>query len=254
MPHVVTASAFDGVLVDAYADLDWVNLTTSSNIALYGSARDQSIAGTAPLWRNVPNGSWVFDQSFPVVGNTKAVSAINVGGEEGFDAAYAIGETGSDFIISQSTAMLLTGFYGEYTAAANAQKFQMYSVTSSGSVSFSIHYSLDVDIEDIYNNGDDEYGRARVGARLWGTSWDGSAWSPWAILPGTYSSQEMIGDGALTDGVLTINYTATANTYIMFHAQADTIASVKNPVPVPPSVLMLLTGCTSLFFMKRRKN
>jgi len=246
------AAGFSDGFADASADLDWQNLTFSANVTVYAGPINRALAGTASALV-IPSGNWVSEGT--VSTNTEAEHTTS--GEGG--TAYAIGQTNSavtSSVFSESTATLFPDSFGVYSAEAHATRGQVYKVDSAGPVSFSIHYSLDVDI----SNGDedvDEYGAAKVAARLFQTSWNGSAWSGWNEIAGTLTSRKIEGDSEITSGELIIsNINVSPTSYIMFQAQADTIAWVDSPapVPVPPSVLMLLTGCTSLFFLKRRKS
>ena len=231
--------AQDG-LVDAYADLAWDELAVTG-VSAYTFSHSQSLARTADYWDITAQPTWV-QQTISNAPVSIAQSVVTVG--EGYEAAKALGETTDVLISSQSTVQLLSGSYGAYSAEARAMQGQTYSVASAGTVIFSIPYYLEVDVED--NNGDNAeyaYTRAWSWLRLYNSTtnlWDGIA--------GTYRE---VTSG---EGFLNISYTAAAGSLLLFEAGADTRAAILNPVPVPPSVIMLLTGCTSLFFLKRRKS
>ncbi|KAF0189131.1 MAG: hypothetical protein FD168_978 [Desulfobulbaceae bacterium] len=230
--------AQDG-LVDAYADLAWDELAVTG-VSAYTWSHSQSMARTADYWDITTQTTWVQQTIFNAAVSI-AESSVSVGD---YDAAKATGETQAAFISSQSTAQLLSGSYGAYSAEARAMHGQTYSVASAGTVTFSIPYFLDVDVED--SNGDNAeyaYTRAWSWLRLYN-----STTTQWDQVAGTYTE---VTSGS---GSLNISYTAAAGSYLLFEAGADTRAAILNPVPVPPSVLMLLTGCTSLFFLKRRKS
>jgi hypothetical protein len=153
----------------------------------------------------------------------------------------------------------MTGDYGVYSAEARARKDQSYEVTSIGTVTFRVPYSLRVTFDDLAGD-NSEYGWARAWSRLRVWTWlnddpnnSSGSWSDEI----TYTFDEIIGVGS-QDYSLTFDYDVRAinpkGTYLRLEAGADTIVYDVNPVPVPPSVLMLLTGCTSLFFMKRRRS
>jgi len=231
--------ALDGQ-VDAYAELAWDELGVAG-VSLYTMSHSQSMAREADYWDITLQSSWVNQLYY----NTPDSIAVSLPANDEFDAAKATGETKAEFISSQSTVQLLSGSYGAYSAEARAMKGQTYYVTTTGEVTFSIPYEFRVDVLD--NNGDNaeySYTRAWSWLRLWA---GGNVWNE---IAGTYSEAT---SGA---GSLDIRYTAAAGSYLLFEAGADTRAALLNPapVPVPPSVLMLLTGCTSLFFMRRRKN
>lgn len=226
--------------VDVYADLDWSNLAVTG-VSVYDLSHSQSMAREADFWDITSQPTWVQQTNY----NTPVSIAESVPSNNEFDAAKATGETESAFISSSSTVQLLSGSYGAYSAEARAMRGQTYYVASAGTVTFSIPYELDVDVYDnIGDNAEYTYTRAWSWLRLWA---GGDVWNQ---IAGTYS------ESTSGDGSLSISYTAAAGSYLLFEAGADTRAALSNPapVPVPPSVLMLLTGCTSLFFMKRRKS
>jgi len=250
--QAVGTSDVDG-RVDAFAGLDWSFWTVTGAVEY---ERDfyynLSNARTASVWDITTQ-----PLATPVVkyyeDSTFKESVMQVDGNE---AAKATGETGNSpthFIDSESTVMLMPGSYGSYSAEANAWRGQSYEVTAPGTVTFSIPYVVDV----VYNDTDDnnnEYGVAMAWIHL--RKFDGGAnlWSD-TILTENFFTQEGVGNAADT---LLLSYTFSSldpdGTFILLEAGGDTRAAIMNPVPVPPSVLMLLTGCTSLFFMKRRKS
>jgi len=231
------------IQASAYADLDWEHLVVTGNITPYSDYYySLSQAGTGEFWYtgSLPlEDTWVTDYKNP--GHvTTAVSSLVT--SNGFAQSEA--ETDATWMYSSSGASLFDGgSVGANSAWARAAKAQAYSVNADGDVSFTIPYEVLLNVQG--GEISDEY--AAAWAWSWLRLWNGS---DWAVIDGTYVD-------ATTDGKadLIVNYkNATAGSYIMFEAGSDTIASIVNPVPVPPSVLMLLTGCTSLFFMRRRKS
>lgn len=238
----VLAVGYEGDgLVDAYADLSWSSLAVAG-VSAYTYSHSQSMARTADYWDITTQPTWVQQTRY----NTTVSIAESIVSGGDYEAAKATGETGAAFISSQSTVQLLSSSYGaSYSAEARAMQGQTYYVASAGTVTFNIPYELDVEVID--NNGDNAeytYTRAWSWLRLWA---GGNVWNQ---IAGTYSEAT---SGA---GSLNISYVAAAGSYLLFEAGADTRVALSNPapVPVPPSVLMLLTGCTSLFFLKRRKS
>lgn len=230
------------IQASAYADLDWENLVVTGDITQYSDYYySLSQAGTGEFWYtgSLPaEDTWVTDWENPGH-DTVAVSPIVT--SNGYAQSEA--ETDATWMYSSSLALLFDDeSVGANSAWARAAKAQAYFVNADGNVSFTIPYNVILDVQG--GETSDEY--AAAWAWSWLRLWNGS---DWAVIDGTYVD-------ATTDGAgnLSISYTATINTYIMFEAGADTIASIVNPIPVPPSVLMLLTGCTSLFFMKRRRS
>jgi hypothetical protein len=255
--------------VGAYADLDW-SLWTVTGASGYvddvGDVADfyfnQSSARTAAIW-DITTQPEVVPVPVYNTDSTFKNSSIWVGGEGGYYAATATGKTGIDeyedkLIASESTVQLLSSSYGSYSAEATALRGQSYEVTTPGTtVTFSIPYVVDVVLsgnDDIEN----EYGVAMAWIHLRQYDWGLGDWSSVLLAEKDFT---IIGAGhseSVTSLFLsyTFNSIDTINgTYVLFEAGADTRVAIENtaPVPVPPSVLMLLTGCTSLFFLKRRK-
>ena len=232
------------ISASAYADLDWGNLVVTGNVTLTPYSDyfySLSQAGTGEFWYtgSLPGeDTWVTD--FVDAGHvTTAISSIVTG--NGYAQSEA--ETDATFMYSSSGTWLFDdGSDGANSAWARAAKAQAYEVIAGGNVSFTIPYEVILGVQG--GESSDEF--AAAWAWSWLRLWNGT---DWAVIDGTYVDATTNGTGYLT-----VNYTATTGSYIMFEAGADTIASMVNPVPVPPSVLMLLTGCTSLFFMKRRKS
>ncbi|MBV5307550.1 MAG: PEP-CTERM sorting domain-containing protein [Desulfobulbaceae bacterium] len=233
--------------VDAYADLDWKNLiVTGANAFIF--SHSQSMARTADYWNITLQPTWVQQTTYnppilpapaPAAPNSVAQSIVLSDGNE---AAKATGETEATSIVSRSTVQLLSGSYGAYSAEARAMQGQTYFLASGATATFIIPYELFVNVSDNNrDNAEDSYTRAWSWLRLW------TGGSDWSQIADTYSA------ATSGDGSLSIRYTAVADSYLLFEAGADTRVALLNPVPVPPSVLMLLTGCTSLFFLKRRK-
>jgi len=230
------------IQASAYADLDWANLVVTGNVTPYSNYYySLSQAGTGEFWYtgSLPaEDTWVTDYKNPGH-DTTALSPIVT--SNGYAQSEA--ETDATFMYSSSGAWLFDDeSVGANSAWARAAKAQAYSVNADGNVSFTIPYEVILDVQG--GESSDEY--AAAWAWSWLRLWNGS---DWGVIDGTYVDATINGAGNLI-----VNYTATAGSYIMFEAGADTIASIANPVPVPPSVLMLLTGCTSLFFMKRRRS
>jgi len=159
-------------------------------------------------------------------------------------------------ISSSSYVDFKPGEDGDATAVARAwANSQIYKVIGSGEYTFSVPYFVNVDTNGSGGEGK-EFAAAWAWAQLSVYDWVDDDWYQ---ISGTYVDNYMLGEN---NGNLVISYAADLSSYttsepmyIMFEAGTDTIASmVVNPVPVPPSVLMLLTGCTSLFFMRRRKS
>lgn len=225
--------------VDAYADLAWDELAVAG-ASEYEFSHSHSMARTADYWDITLQPNWV-QQSKSNTPDTIAESVVFV---SEYEAAKATGETQAAFISSQSTVQLSAGSYGAYSAEARAMKGQTY-VASTGLVTFSIPYTLDVFVSD-----NDEYNAEYSFTRAWSwlRLWAGG--DVWNEIAGTYT------EATSGFGSLQFSYNATAGQYLLFEAGVDTRAALLNPepVPVPPSVLMLLTGCTSLFFMRRRKS
>jgi len=171
---------------------------------------------------------------------TSAESIIFAGG---YEVARSNGETAAEFITSRSTVQLLPGSYGAYSAEARAQQGVSYEVLTAGDFLFSIPYDLRVTVHDL--NGDNTEA-ADVQAWSWLSLWNGSEWS---VIDATLRTAITAGSGSLS-----FTYVAEKGQFLKFEAGADSRVQLLNPVPVPPSVLMLLTGCTSLFFLKRRKS
>jgi len=252
--------------VDAYSFLDWSALSVTSNATLYRLSESKSQARTANVWdiaTETSQPSWVVPHKvlYPDY-TTSAVSTITVNGD--FEAAKATGKTDSANMSSKSNVQFESGSYGQYSAQAKVLMAQAYEITATGTVTFTIPYKLDVVIIDTDNN-NYEYGWAKVAAQIriwnWANDIAGDASGSWSnVLSGTLQFEEIVslGDNKSDSEYLTTSYTlSTLNskgTYLRIEAGADTIVYDVNPVPVPPSVLMLLTGCTSLFFMRRRKN
>jgi len=252
------SSALDGSVI-ATSSLDWGGLSVTGGGASinppYTTFDSQSHARTANFW-NINNQPIWKDVYVKDGHDTYAPSKLN-------GAAESEGRTdnGSVYGVSaMSKVQFMSGDYGDYSAEARARKDQSYEVTSTGAVTFTVPYSLKVDFDDA--DGDNaEYGWARAWSRLRVWAWlndnpaDASgSWSD--AINGTYTYAEIVGMGS-QNSTLTFSYNVGVinpkGTYLRFQAGADTIVYDVN-VPVPPSVLMLLTGCTSLFFMRRRKD
>lgn len=235
----------DGV-VNAYANIDWQDLTVTGNVTSYSYYHSLSKARTADVWDITTQASWVVDSKND---NhiTFAESPIPSTAEN--EPMKAIGETKTDLIASESEVLLLSSHWGAYSAEARAMKGQTYVVNADTVVTFSVPYYVDVEVFD-YKGDNSEYGYAR--AWSWLRLYNGTT-KTWDQIAGTYTYQDVEGDGNGT-GSLQFSYAAVKDSYLLFEAGADTRVALANPVPVPPSVLMLLTGCTSLFFMRRRKN
>jgi len=247
------ADAGLGPIVDAYADLDWSSWTVTGASTYDGAFYyNQSSARTASVWdittqpEAISVTKYNDDTTFMESPETPVVN-YKATGETGID------EHGGHFIASESTVQLPSGSYGPYSAEASARRGQAYEVTTPVTVTFSIPYFVDV----VY--GDDamsNYGVAQAWIHLRQYSYLEKDWSD-TILQEDFQLIE--GEGYEEDA-LSLSYTFssidTRGTYILFEAGVDTRAAIvnPNPVPVPPSVLMLLTGCTSLFFMKRRRS
>jgi len=223
--------------VNAYADLSWEDLAVTGGITAYDSY-SYSSAKTADYYDIALQATKVYQYS-PASPVSFAQSIIPVGLLE---AAKSVGETTATSIISGSTVQLLQGYYGAYSAEARSQQGLAYQVTSTGTVTFSIPYYLDVLVEDSYG---DNTAEANTRAWSWLSLWSGNKWS---VIDSTFS------EALSGSGFLSISYEAAAGSFLRFEAGADSRAQLLNPVPIPPSVLMLLTGCTSLFFLKRRKS
>jgi hypothetical protein len=254
-------NVLDGI-ADAYSVLNWAGVSVTGGGAAinppYTTFDSQSHARTADEWNINNQPTWV--DNYVLNGHdTYAQSTIPVGL---YDAATSMGQTSAWEVFSESTVQFMTGDYGVYSAEARARKDQSYEVTSIGTVTFSVPYSLDVTFYDLAGD-NSEYGWARAWSRLRVWTWlnddpnnSSGSWSD--VITGTYTFDEIIGVGSKKDYSLTFDYYVGAinpkGTYLRLEAGADTIVYDVNPVPVPPSVLMLLTGCTSLFFMKRRRS
>ncbi len=230
---------------DAYAELDWDSLDVTGNITS-SSYLSESQAGTGAFWYTgtFPDEStWVTDSASGSY-VTSAYSSYPVPGDA-YTAADSTGKTGATDpvvaagIFTGSTVRLLPGDAGAYSAWARAGIGQSYLVAADGPVTFSIPY--DILFDTIGSTSSAEYVEAMAWGRLYWSN--GGAWNE--------IEYKSVANGY---GDLTFNYTATAGTYLLLNAGTDTIASIINPVPIPPSVLMLLTGCTSLFFLNRRKS
>lgn len=231
---------YDGY-VNAYSDLAWNNLVVTGGLTPYTFYHSRSMARTADVWDITTQASWVNDSKY----NSQVTFARSSFPLVEYTAALAEGETAASFISSESSVMLMPGSFGAYSAEARSMQGQSYSVASTGTVTFTVPYFLDIEMGDTDdNNGEYAYARAWSWLRLY--NWDTHVWD---LISGTYT--EVTTEGS---GTLSISYAATAGSYILFEAGADTRVALVNPVPVPPSVLMLLTGCSSLFFLRRRQS
>jgi len=234
--EAVAVTAPDG-FVNASADLSWDELAVTGSVTVYDSYSFSS-AKTADYYDITLQTVKVSNYS-PGSSNSFAQSIIPVGL---FEAAKSVSETSGSSITAKSTVQLLPGYYGAYSAEARSQEGRAYEVTSAGTVTFTIPYDLAVTVYDSYGDNTEQ---ANARAWSWLRMWSGDAWN---LIDGTTRT------ATAGSGSLSISYVAAAGSFLKFEAGADSRAQLLNPVPVPPSVLMLLTGCTSLFFMRRRKN
>ncbi len=233
--------AQDG-FVDAYADLSWDGLSVTSiggTLEAYDSY-SYSQAKTADYYDIFAQPALVY-QYVDDSPDSSAESIISSPSNGGFEYARSNGETAQDAITSRSTVQLLPGSDGAYSAEARAQQGVSYAVLTAGVFTFSIPYYLEVIVHDL---NDDNTEAADVQAWSWLSLHNGSDWS---VIDGTYRN------ATSGTGILSFTYAAAEGSFLKFEAGADSRVQLLNPVPVPPSVLMLLTGCTSLFFLKRRK-
>jgi hypothetical protein len=156
--------------------------------------------------------------------------------------AMSFGKTSNSNLFSASTVWLAPPSDTEYFARAGAQQFLTYEVTANGEIQYSVKYEIGFDSIG------SEYEENMAWAWSYLESWNST--NGWEVIEGTFSE---LTSGS---GTLDFRYYALAGSWIQLQFGVETHASLlnPNPVPVPPSVLMLLTGCTSLFFMRRRKN
>lgn len=239
-----SAAHFFDVYSIASSELTWDGLTTTGDMTPYTFFHSLSKARTADFWDIENQNSWVIDMKYSDH-NTNAPS------ETIFEnsGVASEGETSSNLISSSSEAGIDYSSYGEYSGEARAMKGQTYHVGQvGGTVTFRIPYSLYVDTYireityDAYS-----YARAWSWLRLWNQTT-----KTWDKISGTYTFEDITGLGRESDTLL-ISYNAAPGSYILLEAGADTrVAVSKSVVPVPPSVLMLLSGFGGLYFLRRR--
>jgi hypothetical protein len=221
------------LFVSNYADLSW---TVSGNI----TQKDYASWSGAAAWASPSTAVWGDDYR---AGSYESYDDDSVDislGLTTYTAAKSYGQTSFGNLYSESTILLDPSSYGEYFAYASAQQTFKYQVTTNGEIKYTVTYDMGFDsIGSEY-----EENEAWVWSYL--EVWDST--NGWTVIGDT--------DSELTSGFGTLDFTyyALAGSWVQLQFGVETHASLANPVPVPPSVLMLLTGCTSLFFMKRRKN
>jgi hypothetical protein len=266
---------FPDVYASAYANITWSGLqitsTNGGTLALYEDFEALSMARADNLWHNDYNPSvWKSplsewdsevknaadydynDNNTSATNTPPIVTALYTIAESHGETPATNDVSSSALIVSESDVRFLPGDGGDYTAVARAKTGQAYEVTAGGMFKFSIPYFVDWVTFNSREDEGEEYAAAWAWSWLRLYNWGTGAWDP---IFGTY-----VESTSNESGTFEISYAFTTSsnpaqpTYIAFEAGADTIASITNPVPVPPSVLMLLTGCTSLFFMRRRKS
>jgi hypothetical protein len=261
---------FPDVYASASAEITWSGLNFSSDnggtLALYNDFEALSQARADKLWHKnydlsvwkSPLSEWNSEVKNAKAGYTSSNNNTSAPSDPIKGAFYTIAESHGEtpatddvsdhaLIVSESDVRLYPGDGGDYTAVARAKTGQAYEVTAGGTFKFSIPCFVDLETFNGRKDDGDEYAAAWAWSWLRLYNWDTGEWDPISYV-------ERTSDGDLE---ITYDFTKSSNsvqpTYVAFEAGADTIASIAT-VPVPPSVLMLLTGCTSLFFMRRRKS
>jgi hypothetical protein len=163
-----------------------------------------------------------------------------------------------------ATVSLEATNYEKYSAIATAQRDIFYHVTGSGTLTFSINYTLN----DININASDGYAWADILAYTYLTRHNDSTGN-WDPITGFVTREQQSESGSLTNPnlivfddyyyndplthTLSFTYTATADEYLHFGAVVKAKATAQSAVPIPGAVWLLGSGLLGIIATRRKK-
>lgn len=246
--------------VTASAQMSWASLTITGtgSATVYNPTpttwtSSWSRAGTFDQW-TIP--SDVYDVSDFQTGIVATIAESEIGTSSPL-SAYALAKTdtvsGQKNIIATASAFATN--YEDYSAIATAQRDRYYQVTGSGSLIFSIDYTLD----DITIDASDGYGWADILAFTNLTRYNATT-EKWDNITAGFVTQEKVSGLIEFDdyiygpqsGTIAFTYAATAGQYLHFGAGVKVKASAASAVPVPGAVWLLGSGLLGLISIRRK--
>lgn len=266
--------------VSASAQMDWNTLTAAGtahfsliNDLGWRSPYGLSNAGTideymdigSPIYLNNNSYDYKYNASYTSI-YTSAKSSI---GPAGGESAVGSGQTNNNSALTIKTTGSVEAGNGEaFSAEGKAQRGQAFLVTDTGSITFSINYSLNPMLIDATGNW--AYNESWVSEDAWAyvRAWNqlrklvqvNGVWqwqkSP-EIIDIEYQHSDVITDGMYSysgrTGLLSITYFANAGDYILYEAGLDTqVAARNNAVPIPGAVWLLGSGIIGLVAARKK--
>lgn len=253
----ISAGSSQAASVSANVDMQWASrqITGTGSVILYNPTTwtsSWSRAGAFAQWTIPADIYKSNDLGTGIVLTLAESKKANAYGE-----SYALATTdtvpGEKNIIASASAFATN--YEDFSAIATAQRDTYYKVTSSGSLTFSIDYTLD----NISIDTKDGYGWADILAFTNLTRYNATTGN-WDKINAGYVTREKTTDLIEFDdyfygpqsGTITFTYAATAGQYLHFGAGVMAKVSAASAVPVPGAVWLLGSGLLGLIAIRRK--
>jgi len=252
----ISEGSADAASVSANAEMSWASLqiTGTGSVTLYEPTTwtsSWSRAGAYDQWTIPADPYQSSDLRIGIVGTLAEADKVNAFGE-----AYGLAKTdtvpGERNIIATASAHATN--YEDFSAIATAQRDRYYEVKSSGSLTFSINYTLD----NISIDAADGYGWADILAFSNLSRWNTTTETWDTIRAGDVTRTKYIEfDDYIygpKSGTIAFTYTATAGQYLHFGAGVMAKASAMSAVPVPGAVWLLGSGLLGMIAIRRKSS
>ncbi|MEW6289332.1 MAG: hypothetical protein AB1545_05700 [Thermodesulfobacteriota bacterium] len=255
----ISEGSADAASVSANAEMSWASLqitgTGSASVFIPDAGTWKSSwsrAGAYAQW-TIPADPYKSSDLRSGIVVTLAESEMTTA----FGEAYALARTdtvpGEKNIIAAASAFATN--YEDFSAIATAQRDIYYQVDKSGSLTFSINYTLD----SISIDAADGSGWADILAFTNLTRYNATTGN-WDKIRAGYVTKEKVTDLIEFDdyiygpksGTITFSYTATAGQLLHFGAGVMAKASAASAVPVPGAVWLLGSGLLGLIAIRRK--
>lgn len=238
--------------VSSQALINWDTLGYSGGSLSYYQNADMESLSEATTVDTSGNVTFDDDQVSGVAGwgNTTAASAYNLGSS----AASALSHTAPTYLDSSATASSL--YQGDTSyGLAESKRGAVFQVTSGGTISFSVDYSLASAVDSASGN---YFTAAKAWSRLYLWNPATSSWDEYAPTLEEIAISSVLGSPlSLADsGVLSIsgNFAAGQYGYAAWGTYAESeIEGFAAPVPLPSAFIIFGSGLLSLMGLRRKK-